>query len=173
MTKDAITHSGLGHPTSINQENESQSYQQANLMEAFSPLMFSLPRWSWFMSRWQRLTNQHTFISNYSSLEQIILSCKSCVHSFQRAEAPCHDILSALLHRGPNFNMNLRKDEAFSSQNAWLSQNHSMNWLDLINPTDTIVPLTPPPCDASTYTKSCAIRPFLSSSQKHSSRLPI
>lgn len=67
--------------------------------------------------------------------------------------------------------MNLKKDEAYSSQSAWLSQNHYMNWLNLINPIDMIVPLTPPPCDASNYTKSCAIWPFLSSSRKHSSRL--
>jgi hypothetical protein len=56
-----------GPPTSIiNQENAPTDLSMSNLMDAFSQLIFPLPRWSWFVSGWQNHNQQSSGKQYYS-----------------------------------------------------------------------------------------------------------
>lgn len=56
LASDGTTHSGLNAPTPIiNQENSSHPHPWANLMETFLHLGLFLPKWLWFVPRWQKL----------------------------------------------------------------------------------------------------------------------
>lgn len=51
-------HNNLGpSPSTINQENTSQTCPQGKLMKAIAQLRFLLPQWIWFMLNWQKLAS--------------------------------------------------------------------------------------------------------------------